>query len=285
MRTESMALPHQPRRRLELPKVVATDLDGTLVRSDYTISEYTAEVLARVREAGITLVGITGRGPRLLDLCVEHVTGAHFLVFAQGSYVVDLDHGGPPRVVHRTVMDGAAIAEAVRLVEAEIGPVQLVVEALDHPGAPLWADDGVRWPYPEICEVRTRDEALSVPLLKAFIRSPRLTSDALLAVVRRVVPASVCEVTHSGLEFVELCPPGVTKASGLAVVAEQLGVDRSEIVVFGDMPNDIPMFTWSGRGVAVANAHPDLLAVAYDVTSSNDEDGVARYLERLLDMA
>jgi len=266
-----------------LPRLVATDLDGTLVRSDDTVSRYTCEVLARVRDAGITLVGITGRGPRLIDLCVEHLSGAHFLVLAQGGYVVDMDHGGPPRVVAQVRMAGAAVAEAVRRIEAVTGPVQLVVEALDTPGAPLWADAGVRWPYPRVLLERAREQALAVPLLKAFVRAPDLTSDELLAVARRVVPAELCAVTHSGWEYLEICPPGVSKASGLAVVAEGLGINASEILVFGDMPNDVPMFAWAGRGVAVANAHPAVLDVADEVTASNDHDGVARYLERLLD--
>jgi Cof subfamily protein (haloacid dehalogenase superfamily) len=269
-------------RPATLPRLVATDLDGTLVRSDDTVSRYTSGVLARVRDAGVTLVGITGRGPRLIELCVEHVTGAHFLVLAQGGYVVDLDHGGPPRVLTEVRVDGAAVAEVVRLVEAETGPVQLVVEALDAPGAPLWADPGVVWPYPRVVLARTRQAALAVPLLKAFVRVPGVSSDELLAVARRVVPPELCTVTHSGWEYLEICPPGVSKASGLAVVASGLGIRPSEVLVFGDMPNDLPMFAWAGRGVAVANAHRDVLSVADEVTGSNDEDGVARYLDQLL---
>ncbi|MQA26239.1 MAG: HAD hydrolase family protein [Micromonosporaceae bacterium] len=265
-----------------LPRLVATDLDGTLVRGDHTVSRYTTDVLAKVREAGITLVGITGRGPRLIDLCNEHIAGAHFLVLSQGGYVVDLDHGGPPRVLSRIRMQGAAVGEAVRLIEAEVGLVQLVTEALDHPNAPLWGEAGVRWPYPEALEVRERADALAAPLFKAFVRAPDLNSDELLKVARCVVPPSLCAATHSGLEFVELCPPGMTKASGLAVVADALGVNAEQTLVFGDMPNDVPMFAWAGRGVAVANAHEELLAVADDVTGTNDEDGVAHYLDRLL---
>ena len=73
-----------------LPKLVATDLDGTLVRSDDTVSAYTHEVLARVKAAGIPLVGATGRGPRLIDTCREFIPEADFLVLAQGARVVDL---------------------------------------------------------------------------------------------------------------------------------------------------------------------------------------------------
>jgi hypothetical protein len=107
--------------------------------------------------------------------------------------------------------------------------------------------------------------------------------DTLLAAARRIVPPSLAAVTQAGLGFIEICPPGVDKATGLAVVAEAIGVDPSDVLVFGDMPNDVPMFEWAGWGrVAVANAHPAVLALADEVTLTNDEDGVAVYLDRLL---
>ncbi len=106
--------------------------------------------------------------------------------------------------------------------------------------------------------------------------------DSLLAMARSVVSPVVAELTHAGLGFIELCPPGVTKATGLAVALERHGIDRRDVLVFGDMPNDLPMFGWAGRAVAVSNAHPDVLAVADAVTGSNDDDGFADYLERLL---
>jgi hydroxymethylpyrimidine pyrophosphatase-like HAD family hydrolase len=93
----------------------------------------------------------------------------------------------------------------------------------------------------------------------------------------------MASLTQAGLGFVEICPPGVDKASGLAVVAAALGVDPADVLVFGDMPNDLPMFAWAGWGrVAVGNAHPSVRALADEVTGSNDEDGVAVWLDRLL---
>ena len=74
--------------------------------------------------------------------------------------------------------------------------------------------------------------------------------------------------------------PGVTKASGVAMVAERLSVAAKDIAAFGDMPNDIPMLKMAGRGVAMANAHPAVLAAADEVTVSNVDDGVAVVLER-----
>jgi hydroxymethylpyrimidine pyrophosphatase-like HAD family hydrolase len=102
-------------------------------------------------------------------------------------------------------------------------------------------------------------------------------------VARQIIPPSLAAVTQAGLSFIEICPPGVDKATGLAVVADSLGVDPRDVLVFGDMPNDVPMFEWAGWSrVAVANAHPTVRALADEVTSSNDRDGVATYLDRLL---
>ena len=93
-------------------------------------------------------------------------------------------------------------------------------------------------------------------------------------------PKDFNSITQAGLGYIEICPPGVDKATGLAVVATALGVDPADVLVFGDMPNDLPMFRWAGFGrVAVANAHPAVLALADETTLTNDDDGVAAYLD------
>ena len=80
--------------------------------------------------------------------------------------------------------------------------------------------------------------------------------------------------------MIELSAPGVTKASGLLVVAERLQVTAAGIAAFGDMPNDVPMLRMAGLGVAMGNAHHAALAAADEVTTTNADDGVARVLER-----
>ena len=86
----------------------------------------------------------------------------------------------------------------------------------------------------------------------------------------------------AGEGIVEILPLGLTKATGLSLAARRLGVKAADTITFGDMPNDIPMFAWAAHGVAMAGAHEDLKAVADEVTLSNDEDGIAGVLERLL---
>jgi hydroxymethylpyrimidine pyrophosphatase-like HAD family hydrolase len=265
-----------------LPKLVATDLDGTLVRSDETVSDYSIRVLRKVREAGITVVGVTGRGARLVDLCRRDLPEADFFVLAQGAYVLDQRDPDEPVVLRRQQIPGADLAEVFRLLEAEVGPLSILVEVLDTPRAPLWGDSHVVWPYPEWIPY-DRLEALSGPAYKGFAHNPDLTADELLAVARRLIPADLGTVTQAGLGYVEITAPGVDKASGLAVVTAELGLTAADALVFGDMPNDVSMFGWAGwRRVAVANAHPEVLALADEVTASNDADGVAAWLEAML---
>jgi hydroxymethylpyrimidine pyrophosphatase-like HAD family hydrolase len=180
-------------------------------------------------------------------------------------------------------LDGSVLAVLLADLEAEVGPLTVMVEALDAQNAPLWGDQDPAWRYPDVVERRTREAALRGKVIKAFARTADHDVDTLLAAARRIVPPALATVTQAGLGFVEICPPGVDKATGLAVVAHTLGVDPAEVLVFGDMPNDVPMLRWAGWArVAVANAHPAVLALADEVTLSNDEDGVAVYLDRLL---
>ena len=118
-----------------LPKLIATDLDGTLVRSDDTVSAYTHEVLDRVRAAGIRIVGATGRGPRLTELTRNDIRAADFLVLAHGGWVYD---SADPFPLRSERLPGELLAGLLADMEAEVGPLTVMVEALEHPGAPLW---------------------------------------------------------------------------------------------------------------------------------------------------
>ena len=166
--------------------------------------------------------------------------------------------------------------------EAEVGPLTVLVESLDGAPRPAVGRRGRGVAVPGVGSRTTGLEALAGPAYKGFAHAEHLTADELLAVARRVVPADLATVTQAGLGYVEFTAPGVDKGTGLAVVAEELGVGPADVLVFGDMPNDVPMFRWAGwRRVAVANAHPEVLAVADEVTASNDADGVAAWLETL----
>jgi len=144
---------------------------------------------------------------------------------------------------------------------------------------PLRSDVG----KPGVGPVADPAELVAAPAVKLLIRQPAWVSDELLAVVTAVV-GGAAEVTMSApYGLVEVACGGVTKATGLAEVAAALGVAATDVVAFGDMPNDLSMLRWAGRAVAVANAHEQVRAVAHEVTGSNADDGVAAWIEALLD--
>jgi hydroxymethylpyrimidine pyrophosphatase-like HAD family hydrolase len=120
---------------------------------------------------------------------------------------------------------------------------------------------------------------------KLLARHEDLSREEFIALVESVV-GDRATVTHSSFDaLAEISAAGVTKATGIARVAAEHGVGPEDVVVFGDMPNDIAAFDWvregGGRAVAMADAHEDLLAAATDVTASNDDDGVAAFLQSL----
>jgi hydroxymethylpyrimidine pyrophosphatase-like HAD family hydrolase len=119
------------------------------------------------------------------------------------------------------------------------------------------------------------------PASKLLARHFGYSCDDLLALALPVLDGLV-SVTHSNSKgLVEAGAVGASKATVVAELAAAHGIGRESVVAFGDMPNDLPLLTWAGTSCAVANAHPLVLAAAGHVIGSNDEDGVAQYLEKL----
>lgn len=263
------------------PKLVVTDLDGTLVRGDHTLSDRTVAVLNAL---SVPLVIATGRPLRWMRMIYERLGRAPITVVANGAAVYDpesdeLLHSAPlsaTELAHACEVLRAAIPEAVFAVERDAGR-QLVHEAA-HP-----VGEWERRLFPVGGPTRREAdlaELVAQPAAKLLVRAGRRDADEFTALVSAAL-TGVYEATHSSTSgLVEISAAGVTKASGLAWVAARLGVEPHDVVAFGDMPNDVPMLGWAGHGVAVANAHPAALAVADEVTASNDEDGVAQWLER-----
>jgi len=269
------------------PRLVATDLDGTLLRSGGEVSPRTRAALDACWAAGIPVVGATGRGPRLLDSVRVALDGRGIAVLAQGGFVVDLERDEVLRTVGLPRDRAAAVIEQVEAVAGRL--VVAVEEAAEQAEArrPLRVQHGFDWPYPEPAHLLPRNQVLPPgPVLKVFLRSASLGQDELLARARRAVDPALAEVTHAGLGFIEVLPPGITKATGLAVALDRYRMAFGDVLAFGDMPNDLPLLTAvreaGGRAVAVANAHPAVRTAAPYLTSGNDEDGVARCIEAVL---
>ncbi|MFF4405099.1 HAD family hydrolase [Streptomyces sp. NPDC001262] len=259
-------------------RLVATDLDGTLLRSDETVSERTRAALRRVTEAGAAHIVVTGRPVAWTRHVLDALDYRGIAVCGQGAQVY---HAGEHRLLTSVTLDRQLAAIALAKIEAEAGPLFLAAsrdgldgDVLVGPGYSLQEGPVAAVPLTEPGELWT------APLNKLYLQHPELGDDALADVARRVAGGLV-DVTMAGAGIVELLPLGLSKATGLSLAARRLGVKAADTIAFGDMPNDVPMFGWASYGVAMANAHPDLKAVADEITVSNDEDGIATVLERL----
>ncbi|MFJ2442250.1 HAD family hydrolase [Streptomyces sp. NPDC087658] len=260
-------------------KLVATDLDGTLLREDHTVSGRTREALAAVTEAGAAHIIVTGRAVPWTRHILDDLGYEGIAVCGQGAQVY---HAGEHRLLTSLTLDRQLAGLALAKIEREVGPLSLAVsrdglEGKVLVGAGFRLQEG---PLPAE-SVTDRTELWSAPINKVYVQHPELDDDA-LAQAARAAAGGLVDVVMAGPGVVEILPLGLTKATGLSLAARRLGVKAADTIAFGDMPNDIPMFGWARHGVAMANAHEELKAVADGVTASNEDDGIAVVLERLL---
>jgi Cof subfamily protein (haloacid dehalogenase superfamily) len=260
-------------------RLIATDLDGTLLRDDETVSQRTRDALAAAASRGAEHIVVTGRGVPWTKHILADLGYGGLAVCAQGAQVYD---AGRQRLLTSVTLDRQLAGLALGKIEAETGPLALAA-ARDGVDGEVLAGPGYRVRSGSLETVHVTDpaELWTAPLNKLYLQHPALDDDELVKVARAVA-GDLVSITMAGEDIVELLPLGLSKAKGLALAARRLGVGASGTIAFGDMPNDVPMFGWAAHGVAMANAHPELLAVADEVTASNNEDGIAVHLERLL---
>ncbi|MFI6923287.1 HAD family hydrolase [Nonomuraea spiralis] len=259
------------------PRIVATDLDGTLLTSSGAISPRTDQAMRLARSAGAEIVFVTARPPRSVRLLAGRTGLTGLAICSNGAVLYDL--ATEKAVASRTIEPRAARRVADSLAAALPG-VAFAVET----GTGVLTEAGytrrVAHDVQNYREVASACEA-GEPIVKLLVLSPAHTTDEMNTVAVAAI-GGLAEVTHSGVPgLLEVSAPGVTKAAMLAELCRERGVEPAEVVAFGDMPNDLPALAFAGAGYAMANAHPLVLAAARHRTSSNDEDGVAQVLERL----
>jgi Cof subfamily protein (haloacid dehalogenase superfamily) len=264
-----------------LPAVVATDLDGTLVRSDGTIGDRTLKALDEVQDEGATVVFVTGRPPRWLQPIVDMTGHRGIALCANGALVLDL---ATNEVLETHPFPAAQGLETLTRLRKVMPDLSFGVEWADgfahEAGYPrgVRQSENVRGAVQAVDDV---EELFARPVVKLLARHDTLTSDELAVELTDLVE-DLATVTHSSVGLLEISVSGVTKASALEQFVTHQGVRSHDVIAFGDMPNDIAMLEWAGWSVAVANAHPSVRQIADEITASNDEDGVATVLERLL---
>jgi HAD superfamily hydrolase (TIGR01484 family) len=261
-------------------KLLATDLDGTLLRSDLTISDRTVRALRSASAGGMLVALVTGRPLRWLQLVYDQLGAPFPAVCANGALVYD---PVADEALHVNPLLPEVLGEVCQRLRAAVPTARFAVEIEDGRALRYELDYPLNWDGddPMVQPVASLAELTSVAAVKLLVRAGRRDPDEFTSLVTGCL-GGLAEATHSSSSgLVEISAAGVTKAVGLAWLCERHGVPAEEVVAFGDMPNDLPMLEWAGHAVAVANAHPAVLAAADEVTAGNDEDGVAVYLDRL----
>lgn len=265
------------------PELIASDVDGTLLDDDDTITPRTLAAVAAAVAAGVHFVLATGRPPRWVRPVVDALGFAPIAVCANGAVIYD---PAADRVISARTLSAERLTELAEIVAHTIPGAGLAVERIgerahDAATPQFISSPGYEhaWLNPDNTEVSLAD-LLSAPAIKLLVRQVGAASaDLALALTGEIGDlGEVSFSTDDGL--VEIVPPGITKATGIAELIEPLGIGLDDVVAFGDMPNDLPMLLRAGHGVAMGNAHPAVLAAAAEVTAPNTDDGLARVLER-----
>lgn len=257
----------------------ASDLDGTLLGPDHTVTARTHAAIVAALGAGVEMVAATGRS-RLTALPILADTPIRWVVCSNGATV--WDRQSEALDLHRPI-DSTLAVDVIAHLRTAVPGATLGWETAEggygfdpdyHPHPPSLGRHGVRAEQPE----PTVDDTV----LKLFVDHPDVTTPAqAMSVLGTVLPDGVTGVSSGG-PYLEVTATGVDKASTLAMLADRLGVAHADVVTFGDSHNDIEMLRWAGTGVAMGNAHPDVAAASDLQVASNADDGVAAWIESTL---
>ena len=258
----------------------ACDLDRTLIGEDAILSDRTVAAIRGVRDRGVPFVVVTGRMLRSVRPYLERAGITDPVVCYQGALVAD---GGTGAFLHHLPIPLDLAREALAAFAAErvhvncyVGDELYVEELNEH------ARRYAGFQHIPVTPVGPLAEWLEEPPTKivAVDDPPRIAE---LAQRFRGLFRERLFVTTSLPIFLELAHPSVSKGSGMQLVGDRLGVDASGAVAFGDGENDVELLEWAGFGIAVADAHPRLKAVADWTCPGPNEAGVASVLEAYLE--
>ncbi|MCM3659801.1 Cof-type HAD-IIB family hydrolase [Georgenia satyanarayanai] len=272
-----------------VPRLVATDIDGTILPHGGTVSARTRTALQEYVERGLDVVLVTGRPPRWLPPVVEATSLTGPVIAANGAMVVDAQSLEPIEI---SAIPPEQVVEAVARFTAELPDAAFAVETPGElrvgPGFERLRTEGRREGLtpdePPVTQASSVAELLDgADIIKVMVLSPASDPDEMLA-TGRAEAGDLVSVTRSGVgrPLLELGPHGVSKATALALYARARQIDQADVVAFGDMPNDVEMLRWAGHGFAMHGGHAEALAAAEHVAPPVGEDGVAQVLEALL---
>lgn len=261
------------------PKVIALDIDGTLLKwvegtgaASETITPAVYDAVNRAYDAGAHIVLASGRSPhgmtRVAELLDMPRDGDErlWVVASNGSVILRYP---PVDVVHEETFDAREAVHAI----LERHPAALV--AVEERGIGYRLND--HFPPGELTGemiVTPVEELIAEPVSRVIIRDPSVSADDFVALGRELGLHGISYVV-GWTAWLDLAPVGVSKASGVSYVVDELGLEPADVLAIGDGRNDIELLQWAGRGVAMGHAVPEVHEAADAVTATVDQDGAA----------
>jgi Cof subfamily protein (haloacid dehalogenase superfamily) len=264
------------------PKLIATDLDGTIVSHKGVISQRTIDVFTRARDLGVHVFFVTGRPPRWMGE-IREAFGFGSAICCNGAMLYDLLNDV---VLEEWMISIEDQLEVVRRMRIAMPEMSFAVESNDHyhreiAYVPKW-DIGM-----DNVGVEKIEDVIKRPALKILGRcsNHEFTSDQMVEVAQKELHDLVT-ATHSTSKdsLIEISALNISKGTSLEMVAKRLGLTADDCVSFGDNPNDFSMLAWAARSYAMSDGHPDAPSFAKGVAEPCEADGVAKIIEQLLDL-
>ena len=264
------------------PKLIATDLDGTIVAHYGVISDRTKAVFRKAHDLGIHIYFVTGRPPRWMPE-IKEAFGFGNGICGNGAMLFDIQN---QKIIEQWLIPVSNQIEMVKRLREAIPPISFACEISNAfhreiKYVPRWDVDV------DNVGVEKIESAMTEPMMKILARCSdyEFTSDEMLEIAQKTV-GDLVTITHSNANesLLEISALGVSKGETLAKVAGRLGLTADDCVAFGDNPNDFSMLQWAGRSWAMADGHPDAKKYAKFETAPHQDDGVAIVLEELLEL-
>ena len=264
------------------PKLIATDLDGTIVSHEGVISQRTVDAFTRAKELGIHVFFVTGRPPRWMGE-IRDAFGFGAAICCNGAMLYDLLNDVILEEWMISIDDQTEIVQRMRIAMPEIS---FAVESNDHYQRevgyiPKW-DIGL-----DNVGIERIEDGVRVPALKLLGRCSNLeyTSDEMVDIAQKTI-GDLATVTHSAANdsLIEISALNVSKGATLEMMAKRLGLTADDCVSFGDNPNDFSMLQWTSRSYAISDGHPQAPLHAKGIAEPCEQDGVAKIIESLLDL-
>lgn len=267
-------------------KMIGMDLDGTLLTTQKTLLPYTRKILRRAIDQGMIVLPVTGRPFSGLPEEIVHFPGMRYAVTANGGRILDI---GQKKVLYEKLLPADTAFEILKIFEQYDTLREIYYDGIGfaqedalhnishYIESPPMAEYIVTTRKP-VSDVHAKFVETNRPVDK--IQALFATQEDKYAALEELQKIPDLEITGALEKNIEINPKGVHKGKAMITLGEFLGISREEMMAFGDGSNDTRMLREVGIGVAMENGTDEVKAAADYITMSNDEEGVARFIEK-----